>query len=116
MLLCVRIVSAHHSFAAEFDASKPVHLEGAIASVDWTNPHITIYMDVKNAGGNVSHWSIEAGSPNALSRRGLSKLRLAPGTRVLIDGYLAKTAKDRATGSSVTFSDGLRIVLDPRGP
>jgi hypothetical protein len=110
VLLSVRGALGHHSFAAEFDANKPVHLEGVITAVEWVNPHITIYLDV-----GVARWSVEASSPNALSRRGLSKSRLAAGARVVIDGYQAKTVKDRATGSSVTFSDGVKIVLDQHG-
>jgi hypothetical protein len=111
LLVVVPCAFGHHSFAAEFDANKPVRLEGVITSVDWVNPHITIYVDVGSA-----HWSVEASSPNALSRRGLSKSRLAPGLRIVIEGFQSKTAKYRATGSSITFPDGFQIVLDQHGP
>jgi uncharacterized protein DUF6152 len=111
LLLNIPCTFGHHSFAAEFDANKPVRLEGVITSVDWVNPHITIHLDVKS-----EDWSVEASSPNALSRRGLSKLRLAPGLKVVIEGYQSKTTKYRATGSSITFADGLRIVLDQHAP
>jgi hypothetical protein len=111
LLLSIPCTYGHHSFAAEFDANKPVRLEGIITSVDWVNPHITIHLDVKS-----DEWSVEASSPNALSRRGLSKSRLTPGLKVVIEGFQSRSTKYRATGNNITFPDGLRIVLDQHGP
>ncbi len=102
----------HHSFAAEFDANKPVTLEGVIARVNWINPHVTIYLDVKSPNGTLANWSVEAGSPNSLSRRGLSRLSLEPGTNVVIEGYRSRSVANRATGSRITLPGGLRILLD----
>ncbi len=72
---------AHHSFAAEFDVTKPVKLEGTVTKMEWINPHSWIHIDVKNPDGTVTSWMIEGGSPNALLRRGFTKHSLQPGTR-----------------------------------
>src|SRR5215510_9754004 len=70
----------HHAFAAEFDAKKPVHLEGVVSKVELINPHAWIHVDVKGSDGKITTWMIEAGSPNVLLRRGLTKTTIPKGT------------------------------------
>ncbi len=98
--------AAHHAFAAEFDVNKPVTLVGTLTKVAWVNPHGWIYVDVKGKDGQVTSWSIEFGSPNALLRRGLRKADFPPGMTVTVKGYLAKSGKPVANASTVTLPDG----------
>jgi len=101
--------SAHHSFAAEFDASKAIRVSGTLTKIDWANPHIYFYLDVKEDGGNVVKWSCEAGSPGALSRRGFKKGDLKLGDTLIVDGYRAKDGSRLMDARRVTLADG-RIV------
>ena len=80
---------AHHSFAAEFDAKKPVKLRGTVKKMEWINPHSWIHIDVKNADGTVTTWMVEGGAPNALIRRGWNRNSLPPGTEILVEGFQA---------------------------
>jgi hypothetical protein len=102
---------AHHAFAAEFDADKPVKLEGTVTSMELINPHSWIHMDVKNADGTVTAWMIECGSPNTLYRRGFTKLTVKPGTQIVVVGYLAKDGENRANGRDVTLPNGQKLFL-----
>jgi hypothetical protein len=102
---------AHHSFAAEFDASKPVKLRGTVTEMEWINPHSWIHMDVKGPDGKVEAWMVEGGSPNALLRRGFTKAALPAGTEILIEGYQAKDGTNRANGRDITFADGRKLFL-----
>lgn len=102
-------VSAHHSFAAEFDASKAIRLTGVLTKVEWTNPHTYFYIDVKGEDGNVVKWGCEAGSPGALSRRGFKRGDLKLGDTVIVDGYRAKDGSNLVDARRVTLPDG-RIV------
>ena len=104
-------VVAHHSFAAEFDAKKPVKLQGTVTKMEWINPHAWIYLDVKNTDGSVTNWMVEAGAPNALLRRGWTKASLLPGTEILIEGYQAKDGANRANGRDITFTDGKKLFV-----
>ena len=106
---------AHHAFSAEFDANKPVHLEGVISRVELINPHAWIYVDVKSPDGRSVTWMIEAGSPNVLLRRGITKATVKPGTRVIVDGYQAKDGSLRANGRDITLSDGRKLFLGTSG-
>jgi hypothetical protein len=81
---------AHHSFAAQFDANKPVTLEGTVTKVEWRNPHIWVYLDVKGADGTTAAWECEGGAPNALTRQGWTSQTVKLGTSLTIQGYLAK--------------------------
>jgi len=103
--------AAHHAFAAEFDATKPVKFRGTVTKMLWVNPHAWIYVDVKRDDGTVEEWMIEAGTPNTLLRRGFTKESLQPGTEILIDGYQAKDGARRANGRDVTLPDGKTLFL-----
>jgi len=103
--------AAHHAFAAEFDATKPVKFRGTVTKMLWVNPHAWIYVDVKKDDGTVEEWMIEAGTPNTLLRRGFTKESLQPGTEILIDGYQAKDGARRANGRDVTLPDGKTLFL-----
>ena len=100
---------AHHSFAAEFDASKAVRVTGTLSKVEWTNPHIYFYLDAKDEQGNVVKWTCESGAPGALSRRGFKRGDLKLGDTIVVDGYRAKNGSNLMDARRVTLADG-RIV------
>jgi Family of unknown function (DUF6152) len=106
---------AHHAFAAEFDASKPVKFEGTVTKMEWTNPHVWIHVDVKKPDGSVEKWAFEAGTPNVLFRRGFTKNSLLPGTKIVVDGYRAKDGSRRANGRDLTLPDGRKLFLGSSG-
>jgi hypothetical protein len=108
-------LQAHHAFAAEFDARKEVTLKGAVTRVEWINPHVWIHVDVKKPDGKTEEWAIEAGTPNVLFRRGVTKQSLKAGTEVVIDGYQAKDGSRRANGREVKLADGSRLFLGGSG-
>jgi hypothetical protein len=108
-------LSAHHAFAAEFDANKPLTLKGTVTKMEWTNPHVWVHMDVKTPSGSVENWAFEAGTPNVLFRRGFTRKSLMPGTVVVIDGYQAKDGTHRANGRDITFEDGSKLFMGSSG-
>ena len=108
-------VWAHHAFSAEFDAKRPLKLEGKVSKMEWINPHAWIHIDVKNADGTVEQWSIEGGTPNTLLRRGLKRDTLPAGTEILVDGYQAKDGSNKANGRDVTFTDGRTLFMGSSG-
>ena len=108
-------VWAHHAFAAEFDAKRPVKLRGTVTKMEWINPHAWIHIEVKTPDGKAVTWMIEAGTPNTLFRRGFTKDSLARGTEILVDGYQAKDGSNRANGRDVTFPDGRKLFLGSSG-
>jgi hypothetical protein len=106
---------AHHAFAAEFDAKKPVHFQGKVTKVELINPHSWIHVDVKNADGTVTNWMFEAGSPNVLLRRGFTKTSIPAGTDVVVDGYQSKDGSNRANGRDITLPNGQKLFLGSQG-
>ena len=107
---------AHHSFAAEFDAKRPVKLRGTVVKMEWINPHSWIHMDVKDpVTGKVERWMVEGGAPNALLRRGWTKNSLPEGTEILVEGFQAKDGANRANGRDITFPDGKKLFVGSSG-
>lgn len=106
---------AHHAFAAEFDAKKPIHLEGTVSKVELINPHSWIHVEVKGADGATASWMVEAGSPNVLLRRGFTKSTIAPGTPVVVDGFQSKDGSMRANGRDITLPNGQKLFLGSQG-
>jgi len=104
MLAGTRMATAHHSFAAEFDSKKQVKLEGVVTKVEWTNPHVWIYLNVKDANGKVTNWGAEMGPPHGLQRRGWRRNTLEIGTPITVDGYLAKNGSSRVNARSITMT------------
>jgi hypothetical protein len=115
LVLAAARVQAHHAFAAEFDAKKPVHLEGVVTKVELINPHAWIHVEVKAPDGKVTTWMVEAGSPNVLLRRGFTKTSVATGTQVVVDGYQSKDGSMRANGRDITLPDGKKLFLGSSG-
>jgi Family of unknown function (DUF6152) len=100
---------AHHSFTAEYDASKPIKLTGTVTKVEWMNPHARFYVDVKDETGKVTNWELELGSPNALMRLGWTRHSLKPGDEVSVEGALAKDGSKLANARKVTLADGRKV-------
>ena len=102
---------AHHAFAAEFDAEKPIKYKGTVTKMEWINPHAWIHIDVKGEDGKVTSWMIEAAAPNSLLRRGFTKESLLAGTEIVVEGFQAKDGSNRANGSVITFTDGRKLFV-----
>ena len=102
---------AHHSFAAEFDASQPITLKGKLTKMEWLNPHGWLHVDVAQPDGKVVNWAIESGAPNALLRRGLRQTDFPIGSEVIVEGYKAKNGSPTANGTTVKFADGRNFFL-----
>src|SRR5262245_16809640 len=100
---------AHHSFAAEFDRSKPVTMTGTVTKVEWANPHARFYIDVKDENGKVNNWDFELASPNGLMRRGWTRNSLKIGDVVTVTGWAAKNSPFVANASTVTLSGGKKV-------
>ena len=100
---------AHHSFAAEFDSSKPVTIKGTVTKLDWINPHARFYLDVAGEGGQVIKWEFELGSPNSLMRTGWNRNSLKQGDVVSVDAFVAKDGFRLASAREVRLADGRRV-------
>jgi hypothetical protein len=109
MLATALPVFAHHSFAAEYDASKPVELHGTVTKMEWTNPHARIYLAVKDANGTVTEWNLELASPNVLSRNGWTRHSLKEGDVVTVSGSRAKDGNTMANARTVILADGKKV-------
>ena len=105
-LLLAAPVLAHHSFAVEYDADKPVEGTGVISKVEWTNPHMRIYVDVTDANGVVTTWNLELGSPNSVVRRGWTRRDIKPGDKISFKGYGGRTILTRSVADTITLPDG----------
>jgi hypothetical protein len=106
---CVPSLAAHHSFAAEYDDQKPLKITGTLTKVDWMNPHVWYYVDVKNADGTVTTWAFSGGAPGQLMRRGVTKNLLVIGSEVNVEGFRAKDGSNNGFGSRVTYADGRNV-------
>jgi hypothetical protein len=108
-------VSAHHAFAAEFDANKRLQLEGTVTKMEWINPHAWMHIEVKKPDGTSEEWMIEGGTPNTLLRRGITRDSLKVGTIVKVDGYQAKDGSKRANGRDLTLQNGQKLFMGSSG-
>ena len=100
---------AHHSGAAEFDSTKKINLKGTVTKVEWTNPHVWIYMDVADESGVVEHWQCENGAPNALARMGWTRNSLKVGDQITVEGFRAKNDDKTANARQITLPDGRKV-------
>jgi hypothetical protein len=106
---------AHHSFSAEFDATKPVKIDGVVTKVEWTNPHTHFYVDARAGKGKPINWELELGSPNMLQREGWNRNSLRPGDHVLVDAFLAKDGSNLANVRDIRMPDGRRVFIGVAG-
>jgi len=107
--------AAHHSFAAQYDANKPLTLKGVVTKMEWMNPHSRFYVDVKDDAGNVVNWNIELASPNVLLRQGWTRDSLKTGDLVTVEGAHAKDGSNMANAQRVTLADGRRVFAGSSG-
>ena len=115
VILLVSRAAAHHSFAAEFDAEKPVTLKGAVVKWEMINPHGWITMDVPGPDGKPLQWMVEMSNPNGLMRLGWTKRTLKPGDQITVEGFLAKDGSNTANAARVTLADGRRVFAGSSG-
>ena len=109
LLVIVAPVLAHHSETAEYDVTKPVKVTGTISKVEWMNPHIWFYVDVKDENGKITTWGFSSAPPGMLLRRGITKDVLKIGALVNVEGSRARDGSNNASGRKVTFADGRNV-------
>ena len=102
-------IAAHHSFSAEYDDTKPIKVTGVVTKVEWQNPHIWFYLDVKDDSGKVTNWGFSGGAPGQLMRRGITHDAIQPGMTIMVEGFLAKDGSHNGSGARVTFPDGRSV-------
>lgn len=108
-------LAAHHSFAAEYDGTKPITINGTVTKIEWTNPHARIYIDAKDDKGTVINWNIELGGPLQLNRLGWKRDSVKAGDAVKIEGYLAKDGSKMANARNIVFADGRKVFAGSSG-
>ena len=116
LLLCAPAAIAHHSFAAQYDASQPVTLQGTITKVEWMNPHTYFYVDVADDKGKTVNWAVEGGAPNVLYREGWKPTTLKKGDQVTITGSRAKNGSNLINATSFKLPDGRCVFAGTSGP
>jgi len=107
----ILVSQAHHAYTAEFDTTKPIKLTGVLTKLEWTNPHIWLYLDVKDDSGKVTNWGFSASPPGMLQRRGITRNQLKLGEVLTISGHRAKDGSNNASGNIVTFADGRDALI-----
>ena len=123
LVLAAVPVVAHHAFSSEFDADRPIHLEGRVTKMEWINPHAWIHLRANKPDGTTEVWMVEGGTPNTLFRRGLTRDTLAVGTEIVVEGYQSKDGAGagtdesplKANGRNITFPDGRKLFLGSSG-
>lgn len=115
LLLAAAPVVAHHAFSAEFDADKPITLQGTLTKMEWVNPHGWIHLTVKQPDGTVVNWMGETGAPNALLRRGWNRDSLQAGMELVLEGYLARDGTRKMTAMTVQLPDGSKLFAGSAG-
>ncbi len=109
LILAALPAMGHHSFAAEYDDQKPLKVTGVVTKVEWQNPHIWFYVDVKDESGKVTNWAFSGGAPGQLMRRGITRDKIQPGMVVIVEGFHAKDGSNNGSGGKVTFADGRSV-------
>jgi hypothetical protein len=115
VLMAAAPLAAHHSFAAEYDADKPLQVTGTVTKIEWTNPHARIYIDVKDEKGVVTNWNVELGGPLQLNRLGWKRDSVKVGDQIKVDGYMAKDGSKMANARNVVFADGRKVFSGSSG-
>jgi hypothetical protein len=109
VILLATPLAAHHSFVAEYDGARPVKVTGTVTKVEWANPHIWFFVDVRDEGGTITNWGFSGGAPGILQRRGISRTAMKIGDVVVVEGFRARDGSNNASGGRVTFADGRQV-------